>query len=119
MNTKAKGDAFCLEIKQAAEAKGLEVLKVRSSGHMGRRGGIPADLVVEGWRVEAKRLKGGIGSKAVGEILLSDQGVGVVAHRADDGIALVTIGLEDFLDLLAQVRSGEVGGGTGASGGKE
>jgi hypothetical protein len=50
MNTKAKGDKFCLEIKHAAEAKGLDVLKVRASGHMGRRGGIPADLVVAGWR---------------------------------------------------------------------
>ena len=105
MNTKAKGDKFCLEIKHAAEAKGLDVLKVRASGHMGRRGGIPADLVVAGWRVEAKRYKGGIGSKEVEGILLSDQGVNAVAHQADRGISLVTMGLEDWLDLLKCAQS--------------
>jgi len=104
MNTTAKGDQFAREIKDAAIAKGLDVVKVRASGHMGRRGGVPADLVIEGQRVEAKRYKGGIGSKQVEDILASDQGVTVVASRSDRGVPLIHIHLEDWLDLLAQAN---------------
>jgi hypothetical protein len=106
VNTVRKGDRFALEIKQAAEAKGLDTLKVRSSGHMGRRGGIPADLVIQGWRIEAKRYKAGIGSKACEEILTGDQGVHAVAHQSDRGMPMITLGLADFLDLLMPEGAG-------------
>jgi hypothetical protein len=59
------------------------------------------DVAEAGWRVECKRYKGGIGSKEVEGILTGDQGVHAVVHRRDFGIPLVTLGLEDWLDLLA------------------
>ena len=102
MNCKRKGDEFVLSIKHAAEDRGLDVLKVRASGHMGRRGGIPADIVIAGWKIEAKRFKGGIGSQAIEDILTSDQGVHAVAHKSDRGIALITMSLDDWLDLMKE-----------------
>ena len=98
MNTTAKSKRHCQDIVLRAKAKGLEASTVPMSGHLGRRaGGRPFDVDVAGWRVEAKRYKGGIGSKEVEGILLSDQGVNAVAHQADRGISLVTMGLEDWL----------------------
>ena len=38
MNTSRKGDRLALHVKQQAEERGLPVLKVRASGHMGDRG---------------------------------------------------------------------------------
>lgn len=100
MNTSAKGDRFALDLKHLAEEYDLDVVKVVRSGHMGRRGGVPADLVISGIRVEAKRYCRGIGSTAIEEILTGDQGVGVVAHRCDGGIPLVTMRAEDWMQLL-------------------
>ena len=100
MNSSAKGDKFCLDIKNLAIEKGLDVLKVRASGHMGNRGAIPADLVIQDWRIEAKRYKGGIGSKAIEDILKGGQGVHAVASKSDRGMALIHMELGDFLDLL-------------------
>jgi len=102
VNAKAKGDRLVLHVKHEAEARNLPVVKVRSSGHMGRRGGIPADIVVADWRIECKGFSGGIGSKAVEDILTSDQGVSAVVHHRDRGMALVSLSLNDFLDLLAR-----------------
>ena len=114
MNTSQKGDRFALHIKQEAEARGLPVVKVRSSGHMGRRGGIAADVVVAGYRIEAKNFRGGIGSKACEDILFRPRGmidtengrlpqfVHAVAHKRDRGQALITMSLNDWLDLVAK-----------------
>jgi hypothetical protein len=101
VNSSAKGDSFVLSVKKAALAKRLDVLKVRASGHMGDRGGIPADIVVNGWKCECKRYSRGIGSSVIEDILTGPQGVHAVIHRMDRGISLVTMGLEDWLDLLA------------------
>lgn len=105
MNSTRKGQQFCREICASARARGLEAETVPMSGHLGRRhGGNPYDLAIADYRIEAKRYKGGIGSKAVEDILTGDQGVTAVAHQSDRGIALITLGLEDFLDLLAKAH---------------
>ena len=103
MNTTAKGQRFCQEIARRARAIGLEASTVPMSGHLGRRaGGRPFDVAVAGWHLEAKRYRGGIGSKQAEAILTGDQGVHAVAHQSDRGLPLVTLGLDDFLGLLAK-----------------
>lgn len=101
MNSSAKGDKFSLDVTHAAEAKGLQADKVHLSGHNGRKlGGVPADVVIEGHRVECKRYANGISTKRIEAILTAGDGIHAVASRCDNGIALVTLGLEDWLDLL-------------------
>ena len=101
-NSSAKGDKFARDVKDAAIAKGLDVLKVAHSGHMGRRGGIPADVVIDEHRVECKRYANGISTKRIEAILTAGDGIYAVATRTDRGIALITMGLEDWFDMLAE-----------------
>jgi len=102
LNTKDKGDRLVLMLRDEARARDLDFLKVRASGHMGRRGGIPADAVVAGWRVEAKNRKRGLGTRAIEDILTKGE-VHAVLHHRDRGLPLVTLALNDWLDLLARL----------------
>lgn len=105
MNSSAKGDRLTLHVKHEAQARNLPVLKVRASGHMGNRGGIPADIVVGNWVIECKSYARGLGSGAVEEILTGRQSISAVVHRRDRGMALVSLSLNDFLDLVAKARA--------------
>jgi len=101
MNTSQKGDRLALVLKNAALAKGIStVVKVRSSGHMGRRGGVAADVVVGGYKVEAKNYRRGVSSGTIEEALY-EQGVHAVLHKRARGKALVTMDMNDWLDLVA------------------
>ena len=99
MNTSRKGDRLALHVKQQAEERGLPVLKVRASGHMGDRGGIPADLVVCGIPLECKNYARGLSSGAIADILAEGKAQGVV-HKCARGAVLITFDLGDAFDML-------------------
>ena len=101
MNTVAKGDKLAHHVKNEALERGLPVVKVRSSGHMGHRGGVPADVVVCDIPIECKNYKRGLSTKAVADILAEGDAQAVV-HKCARGRVVVTMDLGDWLDGLRQ-----------------
>ena len=109
MNTVAKGNALALHVKNEALERGLPTVKVRASGHMGHRGGVPADVVVCGIPIECKSYKRGLSTKQVADELAKGDAQAVV-HKCARGRVVVTMDLGDFLDLLKRRAASAAGG---------
>ena len=104
MNTVAKGDTLALHVKNEAVERGLPTVKVRSSGHMGHRGGVPSDVVVCGIPIECRNYKRGLSTKQVADELAKGDAQ-AVAHKCARGRVVVTMDLGDFLDILKRLAA--------------
>jgi Holliday junction resolvase len=91
---KRRGNDFEREVVEAAKARGIEAQ--RAWGSDGRSMGMHAevDLVIKGWKVQAKR------RKLFPAWLTPNENVDVQVVRKDRGQPFIVMPLDTFLDLI-------------------
>ena len=98
--SKRKGNGFERELVMLAKAFGLRSQRAYASNGMSLGLAEEVDLVVDEWRVQAKR------RKKLPSYLRIPKGCDIVATRMDNAECLVLIPFRRFLELVKARRDG-------------